>query len=65
MRRRVVDLGTGRLAAHLEFVTGVEEIFDIQVLPGGRCPALSGPYPNLDGTTPIWTAPPLPGPPAG
>ena len=31
----VVDLHTGRLAAHLEFVTGVEEIFDVQVLPGG------------------------------
>jgi uncharacterized protein (TIGR03032 family) len=53
----VVDLGTGRLAAHLEFVTGVEEIFDVQVLPGARCPALSGPYPTLDGAAPIWTAP--------
>jgi uncharacterized protein (TIGR03032 family) len=53
----VVDLGTGRLAAHLEFVTGVEEIFDVQVLPGARCPALSGPYPSLDGATPIWTVP--------
>src|SRR5262249_57886966 len=53
----VVDLGTGRLMAHLEFVTGVEEIFDVQVLPGVRCPALSGPYPSVDGATPIWTAP--------
>jgi hypothetical protein len=53
----VVDLGTGRLAAHLEFVTGVEEIFDVQVLPGTRCPALSGPYPSLDGAGPIWTVP--------
>ena len=25
---------------------GVEEIFDVQVLPGVRCPALSGPYPE-------------------
>ena len=40
----VVDLTTGRLVAHLEFVTGVEEIFDVQVVPGVRCPALSGPY---------------------
>jgi uncharacterized protein (TIGR03032 family) len=54
----VVDLGTGRLAAHLEFVTGVEEIFDVQVLPGARCPALSGPYAGLDGAAPIWTVPP-------
>jgi uncharacterized protein (TIGR03032 family) len=29
----VVDLGTGRLVAHLEFMTGVEEIFDVH-LPG-------------------------------
>ena len=27
----------------------MEEIFDVQVLPGVRCPALSGPYPELDG----------------
>jgi uncharacterized protein (TIGR03032 family) len=53
----VVDLGTGRLMAHLEFITGVEEIFDVQVLHGPRCPALSGPYPSLDGAAPIWTVP--------
>jgi uncharacterized protein (TIGR03032 family) len=53
----VVDLGTGRLMAHLEFVTGVEEIFDVQVMPGTRCPALSGPHPTLDGTGPIWVVP--------
>jgi uncharacterized protein (TIGR03032 family) len=58
-----VDLNTGRLAAHLEFVTGVEEIFDVQVLPGARCPAVSGPYPGLDNAAPIWTVPqPAPGP---
>ena len=53
----VVDLRTGRLAARLEFVSGVEEIFDVQLLPGVRSPALSGPYPALDGTPPIWTVP--------
>jgi uncharacterized protein (TIGR03032 family) len=53
----IVDLVTGRLVAHLEFVTGVEEIFDVQVLPGARYPALSGPYPTLDGTAPIWVVP--------
>jgi uncharacterized protein (TIGR03032 family) len=53
----VVDLGTGRLVAHLEFVTGVEEIFDVQVLPSARCPVLSGPYASLDGAAPIWTVP--------
>src|SRR5262249_45897315 len=60
----VVDLGTGRLVAHLEFLTGVEEIFDVQVLPGARCPALSGPYASLDGAAPIWTVP-QPPPAAG
>jgi uncharacterized protein (TIGR03032 family) len=62
----VVDLVTGRLAAHLEFVTGVEEIFDVQVVPGVRCLALSGPYAGLDGAAPIWTVPqppPAPGRP--
>jgi uncharacterized protein (TIGR03032 family) len=53
----VVDLTTGRLAAHLEFKSGVEEIFDVQVVPGARCPALSGPYPAQDGAAPIWTVP--------
>jgi uncharacterized protein (TIGR03032 family) len=52
-----VDLTTGRLVAHLEFVSGVEEIFDVQVVPGTRCPALSGPYPNQDSGKPIWTVP--------
>jgi uncharacterized protein (TIGR03032 family) len=53
----VVDLTTGRLVSHLEFVSGVDEIFDVQVLPGIRCPVLSGPYAQQDGTAPIWTAP--------
>jgi uncharacterized protein (TIGR03032 family) len=53
----VVDLETGRLVAHLEFVTGVEEIFDVQVVKSARCPALSGPYPSLDSAKPIWTVP--------
>jgi hypothetical protein len=57
----VVDLTTGRLVAHLEFVTGVEEIFDVQVVAGARCPVLSGPYAGLDDAAPIWTVPqPLP-----
>jgi uncharacterized protein (TIGR03032 family) len=54
----VVDLHTGRLMAHLEFLSGVEEIFDVQVVPGARCPTLSGPYAGLDGAAPIWTVPP-------
>jgi len=52
----VVDLTSGRLVDHLEFVTGVEEIFDVQVLPA-RSRALSGPYPHLDSGAPIWVVP--------
>lgn len=53
----VVDLLSGRAVSRLEFKTGVEEIFDVQVLPGARRPALSGPFPEADGTAPVWTAP--------
>jgi uncharacterized protein (TIGR03032 family) len=53
----VVELMTGRHVAHLEFTTGVDEIFDVQVLPGVRLPAVSGPFAGLDGMQPIWTVP--------
>ncbi len=53
----VVDLVSGRQMALLEFHTGVEEIFDIEILPGMRSPVLSGPHPHLDGKPPIWTVP--------
>jgi uncharacterized protein (TIGR03032 family) len=53
----VVDLAAGRNVAHLEFQAGVDEIFDVQVLPGVRLPALSGPFPHRDGMQTIWTVP--------
>jgi uncharacterized protein (TIGR03032 family) len=53
----VVDLVTGRQMALLEFHTGVEEIFDVQLLPGIKSPVMSGPHPHLDGNEPIWTVP--------
>jgi uncharacterized protein (TIGR03032 family) len=53
----VVDLATGRNVAHLEFKAGVDEIFDVQVVPGVRLPALSGPFPVQDQTQVIWTVP--------
>jgi hypothetical protein len=53
----VVDLTTGRLIAHLEFKSGVEEIFAIHLLPGIRSPALSGPHPEVDGVPTVWCAP--------
>src|SRR5262249_32580225 len=38
----VVDLRSGRVSAFLEFQTAVEEIFDVQLLPGLRFPEVIG-----------------------
>jgi uncharacterized protein (TIGR03032 family) len=54
----VVDLRTGSVAGHLEFSTGVEEIFDVQVLPGIVFPYVSGPAAEVDTGQPLWTVPP-------
>ncbi len=53
----VVDLRIGKRVAYFEFLSGVEEIFDVQVLPGIRCPHVSGPLAQTDGTQSIWIAP--------
>ena len=44
----VVDLRTGTIVAQLEFCTGVEEVFDVQVLPGIVSPYISGPSAEID-----------------
>ena len=54
----VVDLQTGTVSANLEFSTGVEEIFDVQVLPGIAFPYISGPAAETDTGQPLWTVPP-------
>jgi len=54
----VVHLATGTIAAHLEFCTGVEEIFDVQVLPGIVSPYFSGPAAEKDTGQPFWTIAP-------
>jgi uncharacterized protein (TIGR03032 family) len=54
----VVDLRSGTIAAQLEFCTGVEEVFDVQVLPGIQFPYISGPSAELDNGQPLWTVPP-------
>lgn len=53
----VVDLRTGQPVASLEFETGVEEIFDVQVLENTRCASLCGPRPDQDGAQDIWLVP--------
>jgi uncharacterized protein (TIGR03032 family) len=53
----LVELASGRQVGLLEFHAGVDEIFDVQLLPGVRNPALCGPYPARDGTPAIWLVP--------
>lgn len=38
----VIDIRTGTTVATLQFDNGVEEIFDVQTVPGARCPTLGG-----------------------
>lgn len=53
----IVDLTTRRSVAFLEFKTGVDEIFDVQVMPGVSLATLSGPFPDEDETKPVWVIP--------
>jgi hypothetical protein len=54
----VVELRTGAIAAHLEFRAGVDEVFDVQVLPEIPIPYVSGPWAERDTGQPLWTVPP-------
>jgi uncharacterized protein (TIGR03032 family) len=53
----VVDLGTCREVARLEFHSGIDEIFDVRALEQARNPLINGPYPITDGIPPIWVIP--------
>jgi uncharacterized protein (TIGR03032 family) len=54
----VVDLDRGGVVAHLHFETSVNELFDVQVLPGVRSPFLAGPFADRERGHPLWTVPP-------
>jgi uncharacterized protein (TIGR03032 family) len=54
----VVELCSGRIVANLEFHSGVEEVFDVQVLPRTTFPYVSGPWAERDTGQPLWTVPP-------
>lgn len=60
----VIDITTGNTVATMVFESGVEEIFDVQLVPGVRCPAISGPNPDRDQSGEVWVVPPE-APPAG
>ncbi len=53
----LVELGSGKTLATLEFAEGVDEIFDVQWIPGVRCPAISGPHASVEGGKTIWSVP--------
>ena len=53
----VIDLRTGKRVAHFEFLSGVEEIFDLQLMPDMRNPFLAGPFAEQEGGQAIWYAP--------
>ena len=50
----VIDLSSGVTVATLQFANGVEEIFDVQTLPGVRCPTLGGSPSSEDE---VWVLP--------
>ncbi len=53
----VVDLATGRQAAAFQFLSGVDEIFDVQFLPEARFPALVGPHAQEEDGPTVWVVP--------
>ena len=60
-----VDLATGRTVAWLQFHSGVDEIFAVDVLPDCRNPVICGPSAEEDGRSDIWLVPPEDRVPAG
>ncbi len=52
----VVDLASGRQVALLELKSGIEEVFDVQVLAGIRRPLISGPNPHIESRA-VWFVP--------
>lgn len=55
----VIDLRTGKSVAYLEFLSGVQEIFDVQIAAGLSNPFLSGPHAAVDRKAPLWVVPPV------
>jgi uncharacterized protein (TIGR03032 family) len=53
----VIEWRSGRTVATFMLRSGVEEIYDVQVVPV-RSLALSGPNPDVDGSPVVWVVPP-------
>jgi uncharacterized protein (TIGR03032 family) len=54
----IVDLQSGKLVGQFEFKSGVEEVFDVSLIPGKLLAAMRGPFSLEDGEKTIWTVPP-------
>lgn len=54
----IVELTEGKIIGHLEFLAGIDELFDVQVLPGVPSPFLSGPLADTYSDRTNWTLPP-------
>ena len=50
----VIDMRSGKAVAYLEFETGIEEVFDVQVIPSVSSLSLTGPFPHIDGGDDVW-----------
>lgn len=53
----VVNVQTGTLVGQFEFTSGVEEIFDVSLLPGAPQAVIRGPFAADDGDQTIWKVP--------
>lgn len=53
----IVDLTRGDLAGQFEFISGVDEIFDVSLIPGIQSPVMRGPFSLEDGQDTIWLVP--------
>jgi uncharacterized protein (TIGR03032 family) len=54
---RVVDVRSGQVVAGLDFLSGVEEIFAVELLPEVRLPSVTSPNPAAEGYEIIWYLP--------
>ena len=52
----IIELATGKMVGNFEFLSGVEEIFDLIIVPKTRALALAGPSPTPENPT-IWIVP--------
>ena len=49
----IIELATGDTVATMQFANGVEEIFDVQVVPRTRCPTFGGDHSGAE----VWVLP--------